>query len=473
MHNLETLILSNLLHSKDYLARTIPFLKSEYFEGEPQREIFDLVLEFTDKYKTEPTITALAVDLQSRTDISDEVFKQVGPILTEIVQHGKDDSIVKNVDWNIATAEKWCKDRSIQIAVLDAFNIISGKDKRTPDALPDLLKDALRVSFDTAVGHDYFEHSEERHEYYQKEEHKIPFDIDLLNKITGNGLSNKTITVLVGGTGGGKSLTKCHMASANLVDNKNVLYITMEMSEEKIAERIDANLLDTHIAKLKDLEKESFMGKIAKVAGKTRGRLIVKEYPTGAAHVGHFRALLHELQLKKDFIPDIIYIDYLNICSSSRMKGADGNMYSLVKSIAEELRGLAVEFDLPIVTSTQVNRAGFESSDPGIENTSESFGLAYTADLMLLLIGNEQLDQLNQMMFKQLKNRYNDVNYYKRFVVGIDKPKMRLYDVESSAQDLIADAAAVKSDTDDTPAFDRSKSGGRVAAEKQYGDFKL
>ena len=372
-----------------------------------------------------------------------------------------------NDDWLIDNTEKWCQDRAIYLAIMESINIIDGKHQSlTKQALPEILSDALGVCFDTNVGHDYIDNSDERFDFYHTVEDRLPFDLENFNAITKGGLPNKTLNVALAGTGVGKSLFMCHVGAGALMQGKNVLYITMEMSEERIAERIDANLFNLPIDQLDKLSKVMFDNKIAKIAQKNIGKLIVKEYPTGAAHTGHFRALLNELKLKKDFVPDIIFIDYLNICSSSRMKGLGGsiNTYSYIKSIAEEMRGLAVEFNVPIMTATQTTRSGFSNSDVGLEDTSESFGLPATADLMFALVSTEELDKLGQMMVKQLKNRYNDPTFKKRFVVGVDRSKMRLYDVEESAQTL----------SDDIPVFDNSSSGKSIKSErKDYSDFKV
>ena len=372
-----------------------------------------------------------------------------------------------NDDWLIDNTEKWCQDRAIYLAIMESINIIDGKHQSlTKQALPEILSDALGVCFDTNVGHDYIDNSDERFEFYHTVEDRLPFDLENFNAITKGGLPNKTLNVALAGTGVGKYLFMCHVGAGALMQGKNVLYITMEMSEERIAERIDANLFNLPIDQLEKLNKQMFDNKIAKIAQKNIGKLIVKEYPTGAAHTGHFRALLNELKLKKDFIPDIIFIDYLNICSSSRMKGLGGsiNTYSYIKSIAEEMRVLAVEFNVPIMTATQTTRSGFSNTDVGLEDTSESFGLPATADLMFALVSTEELDKLGQIMVKQLKNRYNDTTYKKRFVVGVDRAKMRLYDVEESAQTL----------TDDIQVFDNSDSGRSIKTErKDYSDFKV
>ena len=366
------------------------------------------------------------------------------------------------LDWLVDETEKWCKDRAIYIAVMDSIEVLDEKSKRSTGEIPDLLKDALSVSFDTHIGHDQLEDAEERFEFYNTEEEKMPFDLEYFNKITKGGLPNKTLNICLAGTGVGKSLFMCHMASNCLLMGKNVLYITMEMSEERIAERIDANTMNVPMKELPDVSKKEYDKKIQRIKNKTKGKLIVKEYPTAAAHVGHFRHLLQELNIKKDFRPDIIFIDYLNICASHRIRpGSGANSYTLVKSIAEELRGLAVEHDVPMVSATQTTRSGYGSTDIGLEDTSESFGLPATADLMFALITSEELEELDQLVVKQLKNRYNDPTIFKRFVIGIDRSRMKLYDVEQEAQEELVDSIDIN---DDTPVFDRSE---------KFRDFKV
>jgi len=365
-----------------------------------------------------------------------------------------------SLEWLIDKTEKWCQDRALFNAVMESITIIDGKHQTlSQNALPDILTKALSVTFDPNIGHDYTDDAEQRYEFYHTLEERTPFDLEMLNKITKGGLPNKTLNVILAGTGVGKSLAMCHFAAANLSQGKNVLYLTMEMSEERIAERIDANLLDVSLDNIEKLSKESFMSKVQKIASKTQGKLLVKEYPTGSAHTGHFRALLNELKLKKKFVPDIIYVDYLNICASSRMKGLSGsvNTYSLIKSIAEELRGLAVEFNLPIFTATQTTRSGYGNSDPGLEDTSESFGLPATADFMVALVSNEELEKMGQVMVKQLKNRYSSPDHYKRFVLGIEKSKMRLFDVEDAEKSLMNDTV-----TDTGPVFDKTDAGKKL-----------
>ena len=454
--NIQQTIIRNLLSNEEYLRKVIPFLKKEYFEAE-YKTVFNEIVSFVSKYNKLPTKETLTLDMTNNGSF-DPAAELVDLVFTpEKV----------NDDWLIDNTEKWCQDRAIYLAIMESINIIDGKHQSlTKQALPEILSDALGVCFDTNVGHDYIDNSDERFEFYHTVEDRLPFDLENFNAITKGGLPNKTLNVALAGTGVGKSLFMCHVGAGALMQGKNVLYITMEMSEERIAERIDANLFNLPIDQLDKLNKQMFDNKIAKIAQKNIGKLIVKEYPTGAAHTGHFRALLNELKLKKDFIPDIIFIDYLNICSSSRMKGLGGsiNTYSYIKSIAEEMRGLAVEFNVPIMTATQTTRSGFSNTDVGLEDNSESFGLPATADLMFALVSTEELDKLGQIMVKQLKNRYNDPTYKKRFVVGVDRAKMRLYDVEESAQTL----------TDDIPVFDNSDSGKSIKTErKDYSDFKV
>lgn len=454
--NIQQTIIRNLLSNEEYLRKVIPFLKKEYFEAE-YKNVFNEIVSFVSKYNKLPTKETLTLDMTNNGSF-DPAAELVDLVFTpEKV----------NDDWLIDNTEKWCQDRAIYLAIMESINIIDGKHQSlTKQALPEILSDALGVCFDTNVGHDYIDNSDERFEFYHTVEDRLPFDLENFNAITKGGLPNKTLNVALAGTGVGKSLFMCHVGAGALMQGKNVLYITMEMSEERIAERIDANLFNLPIDQLEKLNKQMFDNKIAKIAQKNIGKLIVKEYPTGAAHTGHFRALLNELKLKKDFMPDIIFIDYLNICSSSRMKGLGGsiNTYSYIKSIAEEMRGLAVEFNVPIMTATQTTRSGFSNTDVGLEDTSESFGLPATADLMFALVSTEELDKLGQIMVKQLKNRYNDPTYKKRFVVGVDRAKMRLYDVEESAQTL----------TDDIPVFDNSDSGKSIKTErKDYSDFKV
>ena len=456
---IEQTILRNLLTEEKYMRKVLPFIKPEYFEG-PYRTLFKEAGKYVAKYNKLPAKEAFLVELNEHSNLSNEQFTAA----VDIAQSLFDGDDVDET-WLLENTEKWCQDRAIYNAVMESITIIDGKhDTLTKNALPELLTKALGVAFDTNVGHDYIENVEERYEFYHTEEDRIPFDLEYFNKITKGGVPNKTLNIALAGTGVGKSLFMCHVAASALVDGANVLYITMEMAEERIAERIDANLLNVPIDQLENMSKDMFTTKVADLARKTTGRLIVKEYPTGSAHSGHFRALLNELKLKKQFKPDIIFIDYLNICASSRMKAMGGsiNSYTYIKAIAEELRGLAVEFDVPVFSATQTTRSGYSNSDVGLEDTSESFGLPATADLMFALISTEELERDSQLMVKQLKNRYNDPTMHKRFVVGIDRAKMRLFDVEESEQTL----------TDDTPVFDKSTSGERMTKEK-FGDFKL
>ena len=435
-NQLTTHILSHLLNNEDYCRRVIPYIQKEYFEG-TDKLVFDLIVDFVAKNNKLPTGRVLDLELQ-KVSAPEDVLNQASRLINEISNKTDVDT-----DYLIGESEKWCRDRAVYNAIMDSIQIIDGKDKeKTEGAIPEILSQALGVSFDQAIGHDYIDDSDSRFEFYNKEETRIPWDLDYFNKITKGGIPNKTLNICLAGTGVGKSLFMCHNAASVLQQGKNVLYITMEMAEERIAERIDANLMDLPIQQLESLPKNVFTEKIGKIAQASIGKLIIKEYPTGAAHSGHFRALLNELKLKKNFKPDMIYIDYLNICSSSRMKAMGGsiNSYSYIKAIAEELRGLAIEFNVPIMSATQTTRSGFSNTDVGLEDTSESFGLPATADLMFALIATEELDELNQVMVKQLKNRYNDPTKYKRFVIGIDRARMKLYDVEESAQsDIVSD----------------------------------
>jgi replicative DNA helicase len=435
MEKVEFLILRNLLHNEQYVRKVIPFIKSEYFEDTNQKVIFEEILKFVQEYNEPATKEVLCIEVEKRQDINDTSFKEITQIISYL------DNEVAEFNWLVDTTEKWCRDRAIYLALMESIHIADGKDeKKNRDSIPSILSDALGVSFDTHIGHDYLLDYEERYESYHRKEEKIEFDLEYFNKITKGGLPNKTLNIALAGTGVGKSLFMCHVASSVLLQGRNVLYITLEMAEERIAERIDANLLNVPIQDIGELPKQMFESKVTNLAKKTQGQLIIKEYPTASAHSGHFKALLNELALKKSFRPDIIFIDYLNICSSSRFRGGSNvNSYTLVKSIAEELRGLAVEFNVPIVSATQTTRSGYGSSDVELTDTSESFGLPATADLMFALISTEELEGLGQILVKQLKNRYNDPTIHKRFVVGIDRAKMRLYDCEQSAQQDILD----------------------------------
>ena len=436
---LEQTILKNLIYNEDYLRKVLPFLKEDYFTDRTDRTIFNEISSFTDTYNSTPTIEAVVLAIKERRNLTADEVEKCETYLQEIEKTKGEES---KVQWLVDKTEQFCQEKAIYNAVLGSISILDGKDKtHEKGQIPKILSDALAVSFDSSVGHDYLENSDERYEFYHRKEERIPFDLDFFNKITKGGLPTKTLNIALAGTGVGKSLFMCHCAAGAMSQGRNVLYITMEMAEEKIAERIDANLLNVTIDDLVNLPKDMYDKKIAKLREKVVGKLIIKEYPTASASVTHFRTLLNELNLKKSFVPDIIFVDYLNICCSSRIKaGSNINSYTYVKSIAEELRGLAVECGVPIVSATQTTRSGFTSSDPGLEDTSESFGLPATADLMFALISSEELEELGQIMVKQLKNRYNDPTFHKRFTLGIDRSKMRLYDIEQSAQDGLADA---------------------------------
>ncbi len=435
MEKVEFLVLKNLLHNEDFLRKCIPFIKPDYFQDTNQKIVFEEITDFVNQYNDVPTQEILSIEIEKRSDINESNFKEVTQLISCLENEPTDH------DWLLNTTEKWCRERAIYLALMESIQIADGQDNnKAPDAIPSILSDALAVSFDNHVGHDYLLDYEERYESYHRKENRIPFDLDFFNKITKGGLPNKTLNIALAGTGVGKSLFMCHMASSVLLTGKNVLYITMEMAEEKIAERIDANLLNVNIQDIGELPKQTFEKKVTNLAQKTQGTLIIKEYPTASAHSGHFTALLNELALKKSFRPDIIFIDYLNICASSRYRGGSNvNSYTVIKSIAEELRGLACEANVPIVSATQTTRSGYGSSDVELTDTSESFGLPATADLMFALISTEELESLGQILVKQLKNRYNDGNVYKRFVIGIDRAKMRLYDCEQTAQDDLLD----------------------------------
>jgi len=435
MERVEFLVLKSLLHNEDFLRKTIPFIKPEYFQDTNQKIVFEEIVDFVNQYNQPPTREVLSIEIEKRNDVNEKSFKE----LTHVVSCLDDEP--QEFEWLCNTTEKWCKERAIYLALMESIQIADGQDeKKAPDAIPSILSDALSVSFDNHVGHDYLNDYEFRWEMYHKKENRIEFDLEFFNKITKGGLVNKSLNIALAGTGVGKSLFMCHMASSCLLQNKNVLYVTMEMSEEKIAERIDANLLNVNIQDIVNLPKQTFETKVNNLTQKTKGTLIIKEYPTASAHSGHFKSLLNELALKKSFRPDIIFIDYLNICASSRYRaGSNVNSYTVIKSIAEELRGLACEANVPIVSATQTTRSGYGSSDVELTDTSESFGLPATADLMFALISTEELESLGQILVKQLKNRYNDVNIFKRFVVGIDRAKMRLFDCEQTAQAELLD----------------------------------
>jgi len=436
MERLEHTILRNLIFNEDYSRKVIPFIQPDYFEQKAEKVIFEEVVQFIVKYGSAITIEALNIEIENRTDLNETEIKDIRQINNSL-----NDSPVEK-QWLLDTTEKWCRDRAIYLALMESIHIADGNNKdKSRDAIPSILSDALAVSFDNNIGHDYLQNYEERYEFYHRKEDKIEFDLEYFNKITKGGLPNKTLNIALAGTGVGKSLFMCHLASSVLLQGRSVLYITLEMAEERIAERIDANLLNVPIQQLVDLPRQMFENKVTNISKKTQGSLIIKEYPTASAHSGHFKALLNELALKKSFRPDIIFIDYLNICASSRYKSnLSVNSYSYIKAIAEELRGLAVEFNVPIVSATQTTRSGYGNSDVELTDTSESFGLPATADLMFALISTEELEALGQIMVKQLKNRYNDPTIYKRFIVGIDRAKMRLYDCEQTAQKDILDS---------------------------------
>ena len=454
---IERTALTNLICNEDYARKVLPFIKSTYFDEREEQIIFEEISNFVDKYQKIPTQTSLEIEVGERKDLNETEHKKIVDIIKTL------NPMEVDFDWLVDHTEKFCKDKAIYNAIVDGIKIIDGKDsKRKPDAIPEILTDALSVSFDNSVGHDYIEDAESRFDYYHRVEERIPFDLDFFNKITKGGLPPKTLNIALAGTGVGKSLFMCHMAANCLSQGKNVLYITLEMAEERIAERIDANLMNVSMEDLQSLAKQMFTDKMSKITKKTKGKLIVKEYPTATAHSSHFRGLIKELAIKKSFRPDIMFIDYLNICASSRFKGAQNvNSYMYVKAIAEELRGLAVETNVPIMSATQTTRSGFVSTDVGLEDTSESFGLPATADLMFALISTEELEELNQICVKQLKNRYNDPTMNKRFVIGIDRAKMRLYDVEVDAQQDL-----VNSGQDDGPVFDNTSFG-----SKSYDKF--
>ena len=467
MERIEKTILKNLLHNEEFTRRVFPFLESKYFLDGIDRIVFQQIYEFIDLYKNRPTKEALIIDLSNHKKITETEFQSATDLINELKEEEK-----PNDEWLVAETEKFCQEKAIYDAVMNSIQIIDGKDKRlTKDSIPEILSDALGVSFDTHVGHDYIENVDERFDFYHRVEDKIPFDLDFFNQITKGGLPRKTLNVALAGTGVGKSLFMCHVAANCLMQGKNVLYVTMEMAEERIAERIDANLLNLPIDDVHSLPKDLYERKIDLLKMQTAGKLIIKEYPTATAHTGHIRTLLNELKLKRNFSPEIVFVDYLNICASSRFKyNANVNSYTYIKAIAEELRGLAVEMNVPIVSATQTTRSGFNSSDPGLEDTSESFGLPATADFMFALVTSEELDKLDQVMVKQLKNRYNDLTVNKRFVIGIDRSKMKLYDLSQSAQENITDSGQIE---EDIPKFDKSKFGQRMFEEKDFGGIKV
>lgn len=440
---IETTILRNLICNEEYYRKVVPHIKPDYFQEYSERVIFEEIHDFSVKYDKIPTKEVLILALQNRNDLTEETYKES----TTKIKAYSDEWIDKQ--WVITTTEKWCKDRAIYNALLQSIKIADGGDQKlSRDSIPSILQEALAVSFDEYIGHDYVDNAEQRYNFYHKDEAKIAFDIEKFNLITKGGLPNKTLNVALAGTGVGKSLFMCHCAASCLSQGKNVLYITLEMAEEKIAERIDANLLNVNIKDIGSIPESIFTSRVQQIGQKTQGKLIIKEYPTASAHAGHFKALLNDLRLKKDFKPDIIFIDYLNICASARYKGHIVNSYTYVKAIAEELRGLAVEHDVPVVSATQTTRSGFGNSDVDLTDTSESFGLPATADFMFALIATEELEQSGRIMVKQLKNRYNDPTYYKRFTVGIDRAKMKLYNVDD------ADGSITDSSEDTSETFD-------------------
>lgn len=460
---LEKIIISSLCFNEPYLRKVVPFLRPEYFSNTAERIVFQKIVEYTVKYNSPPSKEALVIAVQEDRSVSESHDKGIETLIQDIVP------ISIDLSWLLDETEKFCKDRALYNAIMESIQIIDGKNKTYgKESLPHLLSDALAVGFDTSVGHDYIENANSRYEFYHRQEEKLEFDLQMFNKITDGGLSNKTLNIALAGTGVGKSLFMCHMSAAHIARGKNVLYITLEMSEERIAERIDANMMNIPIQDLKTMTKTMYDDRINKINDKIQGKLIIKEYPTASAHCGHFKSLLSELKLKKNFIPDIIFIDYLNICSSSRFKpGSSANSYTVIKSIAEELRGLAVEFDVPIVSATQTTRGGFNNSDVELTDTSESFGLPATADLMFALISNEELEKMGQIMVKQLKNRYSDLTRNKRFMIGVDRARMKLYDLEDSQKGL-TDAGA------DEPVFDNTKFGKRAAmAGGNYDEIKF
>ena len=435
METTEALILRNLIYNEDFTRKVLPFIKTEYFNDSLQKVLYDEISSFVVEYNALPTQESLYIELEKRTDLNEESFTNI----VEIVSGLSDEPAEK--EWLLKTTEQWCKDRAVYLAIRECIQIADGSDsKLTKEAIPSILSDALAVSFDSHIGHDYLEDSDARYESYILKEEKLPFDLSYFNRITGGGLSAKTLTVLIASTGVGKSLVMCHFASSYLLQGKNVLYISLEMSEEKIAQRIDANLLDVDIKDFSRITKSDFDSKVKRLSAKTQGKLIVKEYPPVSAHSGHFRAFINELKLKKSFTPDVIIVDYLNICASSRFKNnGQANSYTIVKSIAEEVRSIAVEFDVPVISATQTNRNSMASSDLNLSDTSESIGITHTVDYMFGLISTEELEGLNQILVKQLKNRYGALDPYRRFTVGIDRAKMRLYDVEQEAQDTLVE----------------------------------
>ena len=469
MMSVEKKILKHLLNDDAYTRKILPFLSGDYFSDHSEKVIYEEIHKYITKYNNLPTVEALTIEIDGRSNLSGDQHKKVTGLLDELNVTEFD---TRDGAWLLDATEKFCQEKAIYNAIMESIQILdeSGNSKKEKGAIPDILSDALAISFDNHVGHDFIDDAETRYEFYHTVEKRIPFDLDYLNRITKGGLPEKTLNIILAGTGVGKSMFMCHCAAANLTIGKNVLYITLEMAEERIAERIDANLLNVDIDKLMAIPKESYLKKIERLKEKTLGRLIIKEYPTASANVTHFKHLLNELKLKRQFVPDIIYIDYLNICASSRMRqGANVNSYSFIKAIAEELRGLAVEHKVPVISATQTTRGGYSNSDVDITDTSESFGLPATADFMIALIATEELTDLNQMMVKQLKNRYNNPDTNKRFMIGVDKAKMKLYDVEQTAQNHIHDSGQVQPDE---PLFDKSDFG-RREKQRKFEGFKV
>jgi replicative DNA helicase len=457
---IEPTVLANLIFNEDYYRRVYPYIKTDYFDDISHKKIFETYSSYVDEFKEPPSIEALKISIDKRKDLNEDAYKNV---MDQVSGLARDPDT--NLDWLVSETEKFCQDKDLFNAIRRAILVIDGEDKELDKgSLPELLSESLSISFDTSIGHDYLEDFESRYDFYHRKEERIPFDIELLNKITKGGLPRKSMAVLLATTGGGKSLVKCHVAANAMMAGKNVLYITMEMAEERISERIDANLMDVTIDEVTEMPRDVYEKRMGRIKGKATGKLVVKEYPTGSAHVGHFRHLINELRMKRGFKPDIIFIDYLNICASARIKGAAAaNSYTLVKSIAEEVRGLAMEYNCAVVTSSQFNRDGYGNSDVDLTNTSESMGITHTADCILGLITSEDLDNLGQLMIKQLKNRWGDLGYYRRFVVGIDRAKMKLYDLEDSAQSGVSQdgpqAGKFPKPDNDTPIFDKSNFG--------------
>ena len=469
--SVEKKILKHLINDDEYTRKTLPFLSGEYFSEHSEKTVFEEIHKYITKYNTLPTSEAISIEIDKRTNLSGDQHKKITSLIQEIASAEFDK---KDTAWLVDATEKFCQEKAIYNAIMESIQILdeSGKSKHDKGAIPTILSDALAISFDNHVGHDFIDDAENRYEFYHKIEKRIPFDLDYLNRITKGGLPEKTLNIILAGTGVGKSMFMCHCAASNLNLGKNVLYITLEMAEERIAERIDANLLNTDVDKLASLPKETYLKKIERLKEKTLGRLIIKEYPTASASVTHFKHLLNELKLKRQFIPDIIYIDYLNICSSARIKhGSNVNSYSYIKAIAEELRGLAVEYGVAVISATQTTRGGYSNSDVELTDTSESFGLPATADFMIALIATEELTDLGQIMVKQLKNRYSNPDTNKRFVIGVDKAKMKMYDVEQVAQNNLIDTGQELKD--DKPIFDKSEFGRRDSRQRDFSGFKV